>query len=115
MAEKNQHDPFKTFKKFFGNQKWIASVEKQFEQQYKNVMGSFDKNFKKAISNFNLITSKELDKLEKRISELEKQVGKPMAKKKAASTKKTSKKPVKKTVAKKAAPKAPAKKKSGKS
>lgn len=95
MADKKQHDPFKTFKEFFGNQKWISSVEKQFEQQYKNVMGSFDKNFKKAISNFNLITSKELVKLEKRINDLEKKLGKADTKKKTATRKTATKKTTK--------------------
>ena len=95
MADKKQHDPFKTFKKFFGNQKWISSVEKQFEQQYKNVMGSFDKNFKKAISNFNLITSKDLEKLEKRINDLEKKLGKASTKKKPATRRSAAKKTTK--------------------
>ena len=98
MADKNQHDPFKTFKEFFGNQKWISSVEKQFEQQYKNVVGSFDKNFKKAISNFNLITSKDLEKLEKRVKDLEKKLAKTDTKKKPSARKTTKSK----TAAKKA-------------
>lgn len=100
MADKNQHDPFKTFKDFFGNQKWITTVEKQFEQQYKNVVGSFDKNFKKAVSNFNLITSKELEKLEKRINELEKKLGIKDTKKKPGTKKTTTKKPTTKKAAK---------------
>ena len=100
MADKNKHDPFKTFKEFFGNQKWISSVEKQFEQQYKNVAGSFDKNFKKAISNFNLITSKELEKLEKRVNELEKKLGKTDTRKKSVTGKITKKKAATKKAAK---------------
>lgn len=107
MKNKGQTDPFRTFKEFFGNQKWISSVEKQFEQQFKNVTGSFDKNFKKAISNLNLITSKDLAKLEKRIGDIEKRLEK-IDKTKKTTTKKSSAKSTAtvKTAKTKPAPKA---------
>ena len=92
MAKDKKNDPFKTFKKFFGNQKWVSSVEKQFEHQIKHVIGSFDNNFKKAISRFNLVTSKDIEKLEKRISNLEKRLPKSEKTKKTAARKTAAKK-----------------------
>ena len=93
MAKKDKkNDPFKTFKEFFGNQKWVSSVEKQFEHQIKHVIGSFDNNFKKAISRFNLVTSKDVEKLERRISNLEKKLPKSDKLKKAAARKTAAKK-----------------------
>lgn len=69
-------DTLKSLKDLFNNPKWFANFEKQFEKQVKTAYGSFDKNFKNAIGSFNLITSKDIQKLEKRVAALEKKIAK---------------------------------------
>ena len=91
MAESK--DPFKTFKELFKNPKWFSNVEKQFEKQFKTAYGSFDKNFKKAMGSFHLTTSKDLQKIEKRIGELEKRLDKLESPKKTTARKTSTSKP----------------------